>query len=229
MTDTKVAFLNRALHDLQAPARHVKIFSELLRESLSDLPESSREYLDVIERAGSQMQTILESLRSYLRIPERHGNVEPIDLGALLQDCWDRLEKECRSPEQSSSVGRLDLRGSATIRSDPKLMMQVLTEILHNAIRFRRADQTLHVQCAVTESDDRCQITIEDDGVGIEPEYLDRVLEPFECLPGENVTCGVGLGLPMCLNVTALLGGTMTLDSNGVDGTSVKLDFPRQL
>lgn len=218
---SKISFISRVLHDLQAPARHVKLFSELLRDSLGELDDSSDEYLSAIERAGVQMQSILESLRNYLKLPEQAGESDMVDVGELISDCWERL-----GDETEIENANLSLNGSASVRTDRKLLTKIVTEALQNAVRFRRAGQPLEVACALGEEANRCSIEIADNGVGVEPEFLDRVLQPFECLPAPGVECGVGLGLAMCVKVAELLGGTLALRSDGVNGASITFAIP---
>ena len=218
-------FLGRALHDLKAPARHVTGFSRMLRDSLREFPlsDASRQYLDTIERAGSNMQQILGSLGNYLRLPETAGPAVRFEVAPLLEYCWSELSAEF-SPESA----RMIVQGTGEMESDTQLLAKALKEAMHNSVRFRKPNETLHIDCEVTQVSGRCCIRIGDNGVGIDPASVKRVVEPFQRLPSPGVKCGVGLGLSLCRRAIDLLGGKMTLLSDGVSGTTIIFDLPSQ-
>ncbi len=218
------AFLRRALHDLNSPVRHIHLFTDMLRESLaeSQISDTSQEYLDVIQRASAQMKGVLESLGNFLRLPESADQTAPIDVASLLQHCWE----EASSQIDGSLSAKMETDGTAGIASDPKLLSKMVVEIFRNSMRFRNPSRSLQVGCQVRQEHDRCRIQIRDNGIGIEPGFLDRVIEPFESLPAEGVQRSAGLGLALCRKVANLLDGSISLSSDGSSGTTVEVELP---
>ena len=213
MMQSRDEFLNRVLHDLKAPARHLKLFSEMLRESLTghDLPDESAEYLEVIERAGAQMTLTLESLGRFLRVPAR-GETQNVDLAVKLHQRWERLR----------GAGEFEITGDAAVDTDATLVEILLDEVLSNAIRFASPDRTLCVRCEVSALDGGA-IRVTDNGIGIPSEFLAQALDPFQCWPVPGIPKSAGLGLATCRKVLEQLGGSIFVDSDGSTGTTVSL------
>lgn len=216
-------FIRRALHDLGAPVRHVQLFSEMLRDEIEpeQISEAGVEYLDVIDRASQTMKGIIESLGDYLRLPDQAGGSRNVDVRTLLEQGWAEL-----LADQPEGVGQLEIEGDLTLETDPVLLEKMLREVLKNALRFRKPNMTARVRALLHHDNDHGSIQIHDDGVGIEPEFLQRVLLPFETLPQDGVKCGPGLGLPLCQKIASLLSGELQLQSEAGSGVAVAITLP---
>ncbi|MCG8653621.1 MAG: HAMP domain-containing histidine kinase, partial [Pirellulales bacterium] len=210
-------FLNRALHDLKAPARHVVVFSELLRTSLRDgqFDGSAQEFLDVIERAGRRMQLLLETLGDLLRLPNEILHEQPVDLRELLEQCWHNCTQHT-----TDGSGELIVEGNANITTDPRLLAKIFQQLFDNSLRYPKPQVPLQVLCLIKPQPETCGITIKDNGRGISPEMIERMLRPFERYADDTSQCGAGLGLTLCQRLIQRLGGTMALLSDGRSGTT---------
>ncbi|MFG1923002.1 sensor histidine kinase [Cryptosporangium sp. NPDC048952] len=129
--------------------------------------------------------------------------------------------------EPLATAERVALRISAgeslDLRADNRRLRQVLLNLVGNAVRYNRAEGTVHIGWAVRER--TVEITVRDTGPGMAPEYLDRLFVPFDRL-GADSEEGVGLGLPLARGLTEAMAGTLDVCSVTGEGTRVTVALP---
>ena len=210
----------RALHDLQAPARHVHSFLAMFRESVdeSTLTPDAIELLDAATRSTDEMRKRFAAIRSVLTVPTSMDTAEQIDMAELIASIWSDLVED--HPLENP---RLTINGGASIESDRELIGQLVTELLDNSIRFRDPNQTLSVCCHLATNANAISVEIADNGLGIDPERIVDCMEPFH--RGRHHV-GLGLGLTRCNCIVKTVGCQLNIRSDGVSGTIASLLFP---
>tara|TARA_R110002049_G_scaffold4601_5_gene32590 strand:- start:819418 stop:820116 length:699 start_codon:yes stop_codon:yes gene_type:complete len=213
----------RALHDLQAPARHAKSFLSIFRESIdeSKLSPESIEMLNAATKATDEMRDRFVSIRSVLSVPLVVETVSTIDLAEGITMAWDQVVAQ-----HDGDFSRPEITGSATIDSDDVLVVNLLASLLDNSIRFRKPDVPLQIECRIVENADTVTVEIEDNGLGIDSDRVDWLIEPFN--RGQHHD-GLGLGLTRCMCISKTIGCHFTMQSDGESGTTVLLTFPKQI
>ena len=180
-------------HDLRAPLRAMQGFTALLLEQcVPNLATESVNYAQRVNEAALRMDRLIYGLLEYGRLgsallPLADVNLDTAIRTALLQ-FRDEIEKRqavviCESPLQ-------------TIRANPKLLQQILTELLSNALRFVAPGVIPQMRIWSESRDNAARLWIEDNGMGIASEYQDRVFRIFEKLhEGEDLGTGIGLAI----------------------------------
>jgi signal transduction histidine kinase len=148
---------------------------------------------------------------------------EPLD--HALDDVLDTVRTELRAKDLRVAVGSAD--GVATVKADPRGLRTVLCNLIQNSIAFSPAGGEIRVRSAVLG--DRVEITITDDGEGVDPAEIPRLLRPFE--QGENALTrsneGAGLGLPIARLLCRNMGGSLKLHCQPGHGLEATVALPR--
>ena len=212
----------RALHDLQAPSRHVRSFLSMFRSSIdeSTLSADSIELLDAATRATDEFRNRYDSIRSVLAVPLKPRRLLPVDLVMVTQAAWAGIVKTTNCDDVQFVI-----EGAATIESDESMIESLITELLDNSRRFRKPSEPLRIQCTVESFVDSAEIAISDNGVGIDVDRVDDLIEPF--YRGQHHD-GLGLGLSRCQCIAKATGCDLRFESDGVSGTTVIVSLPLQ-
>ena len=217
-------FASVASHDLQEPLRKIEAFGDRLKLNRETLNDQSRDYLDRILSSASRMRTLINDLLSFSRIATRAQPFKPVDLGVVAREVVGDLEGRIQQVEGRVELGRLP-----AIEADPMQMRQLLQNLIANALKFRQKDVPPVVRVeAETDGDDqnRIRLTVADNGIGFEEQYLDRIFEVFQRLHGRNEFEGTGIGLAICRKIVERHGGTITARSRPGEGATFVVTLP---
>ncbi len=216
-------FATIASHDLQAPLRKVMMFSDYLKASLQErLPEESRDYMERIQKATRKMQTLITDLLALSRINRKGKPFVPIDLREIAQEVVSDLEVAILE-----TGGRVDIGDMMTIDADDTQMHQVLQNLIANALKFHREGVPPIVQVSVVPMHGNlCQITVKDNGIGFDEQYLERIFTVFERLHGQAEYEGTGMGLAIVKKIAERHGGTATATSVPGEGSTFVVTLP---
>lgn len=224
-----------ASHDLQEPLRKVRAFGDRLEAKYGDLlDERGRDYLDRMRNAAHRMQHLINALLSYSRVTTRARAYEPVDLNEILQEVLSDLELRV-----AQSGGRVETGDLPTIEADSLQMRQLFQNLLANALKFHREGQVpvawVTSRCfTAREAGDEegfldiafCRIFVEDDGIGFDEKYVDRIFDPFQRLHGRGEYEGTGIGLAICRKIVERHGGTITAESRPGEGSTFIVTLP---
>jgi light-regulated signal transduction histidine kinase (bacteriophytochrome) len=210
-------FVYAASHDLQEPLRAITAYSQLL-ERLYEGDEQARELTSFITTGVARMNALLQNLVLYSRIGASTARSQT-QLAAAVQVALFKLSAEIKE-----SAARIDYSDLPTVNAHEVQMGLVFENILRNSLLFRGADPP-HIQISCREDDDGYQISVRDNGTGIETRFLNQVLLPFKRLCGKEVP-GNGLGLAICDKVIKAHGGRLWLESDGKNGVTVNFTLP---
>lgn len=214
-----------ASHDLQEPLRKVMAFGERLMHRFGgNLGEDGRDYLRRMIEATLRMQALLKSLLEYSRVTSKAQPFVNVELGTLLATVMSDLEVRIEKTGAVIRVGALP-----SIEAEPNQMRQLFQNIISNALKFQKEDQkpVLSIHADMSDNGETVQITIEDNGIGFEPVYLDRIFEPFQRLHGRSSKFeGVGMGLAICQRIVEWHGGSITARSEPGTGSAFLINLP---
>ncbi|MES2151318.1 MAG: ATP-binding protein [Pseudomonadota bacterium] len=219
----KSVFLSNMSHELRTPLNAVIGFSRLMSQA-GNLDAEQRQNLVIINRSGSHLLTLINDVLDLSKIEAGQVQLSPedVELRHLLGDVTDMLRPRA---QDGGLVLALETAGPiGLVRVDGGKLLQVLINLLGNAIKFTRQGQvTLAVTAAPPEGAlQRVQFEVRDTGIGIAAEDQQRVFEPFVQMPTYAAGAGTGLGLAVAHQAVALLGGTLALESMPGQGSTFR-------
>ncbi len=228
-------FASVASHDLQEPLRKVQAFSDRLRSRCAaTIDDQGRDYLDRIQNAAARMQTLINDLLTFCRVATKAQPFVPTSLVSITRDVVSDLEARI---EQVS--GRVELGELPTVDADPLQVRQLMQNLIGNSLKYCRPEVSPVVKvwskhvprdpstaAASTPSRPFCQILVEDNGIGFDPVYSERIFTIFQRLHGRNEYEGTGVGLAVCRKIVERHGGTITAQSKPGSGSTFLVSLP---
>jgi two-component system phosphate regulon sensor histidine kinase PhoR len=211
-------FVANASHELRTPLTAIQGFAEtLLGTELSE--EKRRSYLEIIDRHARRLGEIVRDLLALSTAETGKWRVEPrpIDAAEIARAVIRSLEP--RSVEGELSV-RCEVEGDSSVFADPRILEQILTNLLDNAIKYTEPGGEVEVK--ITESRDRTRISVSDTGIGIPAEDRARIFERFYRVDKARSrrAGGTGLGLSIVRHLVQRLGGEVSVVSQVGEGTT---------
>jgi PAS domain S-box-containing protein len=210
-------------HDLRAPVRAMQCYAEVLMEDYgATLDEHAKKYLDRIIQGGLRMDRLIQDILTYSRLSRREIKLQPILL--------DKLTREIASQY-------LDTGGSTTpeIFVDGTLLSvigheaslsQAISNLLNNAIKFVAPGTKPKVQVRTERRNGDVRLWVEDNGIGIKPEYQHRLFSVFERVHPEKNYEGTGIGLAIVRKAAERMGGKAGVESDGINGSRFWIQLP---
>ncbi|MEV2278044.1 ATP-binding protein [Nocardiopsis sp. NPDC049922] len=197
-----------ASHDLQEPLRKVASFCQLLqRRYHGQLDERADSYIDFAVEGAKRMQTLINDLLAFSRVG-RTKDFASVDLDVALGDALSSLSTRL---EEAGA----DVTGDPmpTVQGDRTLLTQVFFNLVGNAVKFR-AEEDPRVHISVERRGDEWVFCCTDNGIGIEPQYAERIFVIFQRLHTRDKYTGTGIGLAMCKKIVEFHGGRIWLDTD---------------
>ncbi len=213
-----------ASHDLNEPLRKVISFGNLLRQKHKDsLGPAGNDYLNRMLDATQRMQSLLTSLLEYSRVTMNQEPFQEADLHALVHEVLSDLEVRIAKTGGEVQVGELPVAAA-----DPAQMRQLFQNLIGNALKFHKPDERPIVRVrSVSITDSGCQIIVEDNGIGFDEQYLERIFAPFQRLHDRNSRYeGSGMGLAICKRIVERHGGTLAARSEPGKGSTFIVTLP---
>jgi len=217
-----------ASHDLQEPLHKILAFGDRLRSKYHDaLGDVGQDYLARMQNAAMRTQTLINDLLDLSRIATPGQPFEHVDLNQIVADVLKDLETTIEQQGGSVIVSPLPI-----VAADPLQMRQLFQNLIGNALRFHRPDSSSVVKISSQGKDTQSnahalyEILIEDNGIGFEEKYLDRIFQPFQRLHGTNQYAGTGMGLAICRRIAERHGGSITATSQPAMGTTFIVGLP---
>jgi len=224
-----------ASHDLQEPLRKIRTFGDRLQMlSGPSLDPTSLECLQRMQNAAERMQALIHGLLTLSRIRTKGQEFVAVDLARVAADVVSDLEVEIEQAGALVEVGKLP-----TIQADPLQMQQLLQNLIGNALKFRRAGEppVVRIQARFVHgrenrtpgespAEEQCRLTVEDNGIGFDPQYSDRIFGIFQRLHTREAYQGTGIGLAICRKIVERHGGTITAQSTPGQGSTFEVRLP---
>ena len=218
-------FSSVASHDLQEPLRKIQAFGGRLADRYAaGLGDEGGDYLRRMLNAAGRMQTLINDLLAFSRVTTRARPFEPVDLNRVAAEVLSDLETAVQQSGGEVTVGPLP-----TIEADPTQMRQLVQNLLGNALKFTRPGAAptvrLWVEPAAGE-DGAVTLFVQDNGIGFDEKYLDRIFNVFQRLHGRGVYEGTGIGLAVVRKIAERHGGTVTARSRPGEGATFAVTLP---
>lgn len=219
-----------ASHDLQEPLRKIQAFSNRLRTVQGPkFDDQGRDYLERMHNAAERMHTLINDLLTFSRVTTKGQPFEPTDLAKIAADVVSDLETTIEEADGEVKVGDLPV-----LDADAVQMRQLLQNLIANALKFSKADTKpkVEVTSEVVElssngsGEQFVTISVEDNGIGFDEKYLDRIFTPFQRLHGRNEYEGTGIGLAVCRKIVERHGGSLTAKSAPGEGSTFIATLP---
>jgi two-component system, LuxR family, sensor kinase FixL len=213
-------------HDLQEPLRKIQAFGDRLKSREADaLSEQGKDYVNRMLNAASRMQSLINDLLAFSRVTTNAQPFCKVNLNEILEGVLSDLEVAI-----NQSNTRIEADKLPVIEAEPIQMRQLFQNLLANAIKFRKAGTTpliritaRHLQrkahLIATPGDELLEISFEDNGIGFDEKYLDKIFNVFQRLEGQKYE-GSGIGLAICRKIAIRHGGNITARSQPGKGST---------
>ena len=211
-----------ASHDLQEPLRKVASFTQLLQKRYGgQLDERADQYIEFAVDGAKRMQRLVHDLLGFSRVGRLGGEVTDVPLDRVLARVLDDLGELVEE-----TGARVETEGLPVVRGEEPLLGQLLQNLVGNAIKFRAPDRPPVVRLSARRVEDRWELECRDNGIGIDPQYADRVFVIFQRLHPKDVYEGTGIGLALCKKIVEFHGGSIWIEQPDGPGTSIRWTLP---
>ncbi|WP_407642926.1 sensor histidine kinase [Actinacidiphila yanglinensis] len=214
-----------ASHDLQEPLRKVASFCQLLqRRYAAQLDDRAGQYIEYAVDGANRMQTLINDLLAFSRVGRVHADSAAVDLEALYTRTAESL-----SLAVEESGAELTHDPLPVVSGDATQLGMLLQNLLSNAVKFRAPERPPRIHLSVApDGDDRWTFAVTDNGIGIAPEFAERVFVIFQRLHTRDAYPGNGIGLALCKKIVDFHGGAVSVDADHAPGTRIVFTLPRR-
>ena len=215
-------FAYSASHDLQEPIRNIAIYSELLRRRYGNLlDEKGQEFLGYVNEGAHRMEMLVHDLLAYTKAASITDDVpEPIEAEKPLQGALSNLAEAIRQSGAQLSYGSLP-----AVRMREVHLQQLFQNLIGNAIKYRSQERP-QLSISAEKDEGRWLFRIQDNGIGISPEYKERIFGLFKRLHGNDEYTGTGIGLAICERIVDRYRGRIWVESEPGKGSTFFFTIP---
>ena len=229
-------FASVTSHDLQEPLRKIRMFGDRLKTNLGDdLSDEAASDLKRMQNAAERMQNLISDVLAFSRVTTQGQEFATVDLGKVTEDVLADLEARVIELDARVEVGA----NLPVIEADKTQMGQLMQNLLSNALKFHRDGErpVIRISSEVVaghssrfageaSAADRCVITVEDNGIGFEEKYSERIFGAFQRLHGRSSYEGTGIGLSIARKIVWRHGGNITVKSALEQGSTFTVTLP---
>jgi PAS domain S-box-containing protein len=235
-----------ASHDLQEPLRKIRAFGDRLKAKCDGLiPPEARDYLERMQNAAGRMRTLIDDLLAFSRVIRSADPFAPVELAAIAREVLSDLEVRIEK-----CGGRVEVGDLPVIQADPMQMRQLLLNLISNGLKFQPpgAAPVVKVQARIIRLEEAtdtsfltkrgaggaqapappqvCEISVQDNGIGFDEKYTDKIFAVFQRLHGRDAYEGTGVGLAVCRRITDRHHGTIIARSKPGQGATFIVTLP---
>jgi PAS domain S-box-containing protein len=236
-----------ASHDLQEPLRKIQAFGDRLKTKCDEAKlTDGRDYLERMQNAAARMRTLIDDLLTFSRVISRTEPFKPVDLNTVTREVLNDLEVRIEKSRATIEVGELP-----TIDADAVQMRQLLQNLIGNALKFQPPNATPRVRIdgriippSLTDPpptlvphrtaggedqpdfEHHCEIIVQDNGIGFDEKYTEKIFAVFQRLHGRQDYEGTGIGLAVCRRIVERHGGTIAARSRPGEGATFSILLP---
>jgi PAS domain S-box-containing protein len=211
-----------ASHDLQEPLRMVASYTQLLRQRYAGkLDADADEFIGYAVAGATRMQQLIRDLLEYSRVGTRPTTRATVDTKRIVAQALADLGAAV--DESDAQIAAADL---PVVWGDPSQLTQLFLNLIGNAIKYRRPRVRPQIQIAATRHGARWHFSVSDNGIGITPEYAERVFVIFQRLHTHSEYAGTGIGLAICKKIVERHSGRIWLDATPGGGTTFFFTLP---
>ncbi|MBV8938639.1 MAG: PAS domain S-box protein, partial [Alphaproteobacteria bacterium] len=213
-----------ASHDLQEPLRMIRNFTGLLVTRYADqLDAKGGEYLNLCNDAAARMQLLISDLLEYARLGREGKEFGEVDCNEELKVALKNLSEVIEKNGAEVTCDPLPAVAGNGIR-----IMRLLQNLVGNALKYRARDRVSRVHVGVADDGENWRFSVKDNGIGIDPQYLEKVFLPFSRLHSEREFKGSGIGLAICRKIVENHGGRIWAESAPGEGAVFYFLLPKR-
>lgn len=214
-------FAYASSHDLQEPLRKIRNYSELIVDKYkSQIDEQGKQYFDIISRGTIRMQNLIDDLLAYSRVSSKGQTFEDVDMNKIIRDVEDNLELTIFKSKARISASKLPY-----VRGDASQLYLLFQNLISNAIKFR-SDVPPEITVKAELRKKSVLICVQDNGIGMDMKYADKVFTVFQRLHSREDYEGTGIGLAICKKIVERHFGNIWLESEPGKGTRFYVELP---
>ncbi|MGC4866962.1 sensor histidine kinase [Micromonospora sp. DT53] len=211
-----------ASHDLQEPLRKVASFCQLLqRRYAGQLDERADQYIAFAVDGAQRMQRLINDLLAFSRIGRLTTGFVEVDLNKVMGDVAGQTEAARQYADAELTWTELPV-----ISGEEPLLTNLLANLVSNSIKFRRPDVPSKVHVSARLVGAEWEISCQDNGIGIEPEFADKIFVIFQRLHSKDAYPGTGIGLAIVKKIVEYHGGRVWVDTDVPEGTAIRFTLP---
>lgn len=224
-----------ASHDLQEPLRKIRAFGNRIDDGYSDvIDERCRDFLKRMLNAAERMSMLISDLLAFSRVSTRGKDFTEVDLNDVVAAVLEDLEIAIEEADAKVEVGKLPV-----IQADKSQVEQLILNLISNAIKFRKPDINPLISISSREPEeselkglhlinqfDWATITIEDNGIGFDQSFAEKIFAPFQRLHGRSSYKGTGIGLAVCRRIVERHNGQIKAVSEPDKGAKFYIIIP---
>ncbi|MEV5763881.1 ATP-binding protein [Micromonospora sp. NPDC052213] len=211
-----------ASHDLQEPLRKVASFCQLLqRRYAGQLDERADQYIAFAVDGAQRMQRLINDLLAFSRIGRLTTGFTEVDMNKVMGDVAGQTEAARQYADAELTWDELPV-----VRGEEPLLTNLLANLVSNSIKFRRPDVPPKVHVSARLVGDEWEISCQDNGIGIEPEFADKIFVIFQRLHAKDAYPGTGIGLAIVKKIVEYHGGRVWVDTGTEEGTAIRFTLP---
>jgi PAS domain S-box-containing protein len=212
-----------ASHDLQEPLRMVASYTQLLARRYRDVLDSdAEEFIGFAVDGVRRMQALIDDLLAYSRVGTRGGEFQPTDVGRVLERVLVGLGTAIEEAEAEVSYGPMPV-----LSADATQLTQLFQNLIANAVKFR-GDENPRVRIDAVLAGNEWQFSVKDNGIGIAPEFRERIFVIFQRLHNREEYPGTGIGLAICKKIVERHGGRIWVESEPGIGSTFWFTLPAE-
>jgi signal transduction histidine kinase len=210
-------------HDLKAPLRAIRSFSDFLLEDYSTkIDETGQNYLKRIVKAAENMNELIEDLLVLSRVGRKFMEIEKVNLNTLLDEIISDLKPTIEKRNSKVVVNELP-----TIVGQKIWIKQLFLNLIDNGLKFNKSDAP-RVEVKCTAKEEEYLFSVHDNGIGIEQQYYERIFNLFERLNSKEEYEGTGAGLAICKKIVEDFGGKLWVESKPNNGSTFFFTVPKK-
>ncbi|GJM02654.1 MAG: hypothetical protein DHS20C08_11550 [Rhodomicrobium sp.] len=223
--DGLLKFSSIVAHDLRAPLKRIETFVEILKEDYNNkFDDEGQDILTRIDRGSSRMRMMLDSLHSYAKFSSVSIEGKTAGISSIVNDAIENLQGSTGNAKITTS-----LESGLIVSGDRILLGHVLQNLISNSVKFCDKEQPEILIEAKPGENNRVEVSVSDNGIGIEPEFASQVFNMFERLHDEDEYEGTGIGLSICRKIISDHHGDIAVDTSFTNGTKIHFYLPKAL
>jgi len=212
-----------ASHDLQEPLRMIGSYTQLLeRRYVDKLDADAREFMGFIVDGATRMKQLIEDLLAYSRVGTRGKELQRVPAQAALDRALVNLRAAIESARAQVTHDALP-----DVSADDTQLTQLFQNLIGNAIKFKKPDDPIRVRVGVQDTGSEWRFSVSDNGIGIEPQYYERIFMMFQRLHTRDEYPGTGIGLAICKKVVDRHRGRIWVESAPGKGSTFHFTLPK--
>lgn len=221
-----IMFSNIMSHDLKAPLRTMHSFTSLVKRNIEQDRDKQKtiKYLNFISESATRMSNLVKDLLEYSKLEIKGLNLELLDLNEILDHVVPLFSSDLGNNKRVIEIGKLP-----TIYGDKAILRTVFHNLISNGLKYQPNEKLNHIpkiKIWSVQKDDLYSLFIQDNGIGIAKDYIDKLFVPFDRYYGSSEYEGTGLGLSICKKIMEKHSGDIKLHSTSEQGSIFEICFP---